>query len=114
MDDSLRLALLFDFYGELLKENQKEVYNSFVFLDLSLSEIAEEQGISRQAVHDMVKRSVNTLEGYEKKLGLIKRYNSMTEKINEVRTLVSDETSGINGKTRDRILSALDDISELA
>mgnify|MGYP002234700702 CR=1 FL=1 len=67
MNEILEQALLYDFYGELLTSHQKEIYEQFVLEDLSLSEIAEDAGISRQGVHDLIKRCNKTLEGYEAK-----------------------------------------------
>ena len=64
MNGLLEQALLYDFYGELLTEHQKEIYEKFVLEDLSLSEIADDAGISRQGVHDVLKRCNNILEGY--------------------------------------------------
>ena len=61
MNEILKQALLYDFYGELLNEHQKEIYEQFVLEDLSLSEIALGAGISRQGVHDLVKRCQKTL-----------------------------------------------------
>lgn len=66
-----RADILFDFYGELLTERQRQVYTSVVFEDYSLSEVAEELGISRQGVHDMIRRCNRTLEEYEEKLHLV-------------------------------------------
>ena len=76
MNEILEQALLYDFYGELLTDHQKEVYEQFVLEDLSLGEIAREEGISRQGVHDLVKKFVSIreqvkqidelLDGYEK------------------------------------------------
>ncbi len=63
MNKFLEQALLFDFYGELLTEHQKDVYEQVVLEDLSLSEIAEMKGISRQGVHDLVKRCQKILKG---------------------------------------------------
>ena len=65
MEEKIEQAYLYDFYGELLNEHQRKIYEDFVFNDLSLGEIADEEGISRQGVHDMVKRCTKTLEGYE-------------------------------------------------
>ena len=66
MNDILEQALLYDFYGELLTSHQKEIYEQFVLEDLSLSEIAGEAGISRQGVHDLIKRCQKALEGYDR------------------------------------------------
>ena len=76
MNKFLEQALLFDFYGELLTDHQKEIYEQFALEDLSLSEIAEMKGISRQGVHDLVKRCQKTLEGYEMKLHLVEKFLS--------------------------------------
>ena len=62
MERIVKQTLLYDFYGELLNEHQRGVYEDAVFNDLSLSEIADEYGISRQGVHDLIKRVSNTLE----------------------------------------------------
>ena len=56
MEQIGRRVFLYDFYGELLTDHQKEVYGDVVLNDMSLSEIAEEQGISRQGVHDLIRR----------------------------------------------------------
>ena len=62
MDELLKQALLYDFYGELLTDHQKEIYEQFILEDLSLGEIARDAGISRQGVHDLVKRCDRTLQ----------------------------------------------------
>nr|WP_330405844.1 YlxM family DNA-binding protein [Faecalicatena contorta] len=84
MNKILEQALLFDFYGELLTEHQKEIYEQFVLEDLSLSEIAQGEGISRQGVHDLVRRCQKILEGYEDKLHLVDKFLSVKEKVREI------------------------------
>ena len=74
MNKILEQALLYDFYGELLTTHQKEVYEQFILDDLSLSEIAESAGISRQGVHDLIRRCQKALEGYENKLHLVEKF----------------------------------------
>ena len=74
MDANLKQAYLYDFYGELLNEHQRRIYEEFHFQDLSLGEIAEEKGISRQGVADMVRRCRQKLEGYEAKLHLVEKF----------------------------------------
>ena len=66
MNKFLEQALLYDFYGELLTEHQKDVYEQVVLEDYSLSEIAQMKGISRQGVHDLVKRCQKILSVKEK------------------------------------------------
>ena len=88
MNKILEQALLYDFYGELLTPQQKEIYEQFVLEDLSLSEIAEGAGISRQGVHDLVKRCQRSLEGYEAKLHLVERFLSVKEKVGEIEQML--------------------------
>ena len=73
MEKIVRQGLLYDFYGELLTEHQRQVYEAVVYENLSLAEIAAEQGISRQGVHDIVKRCDKMLLEYEEKLKLVKK-----------------------------------------
>lgn len=87
MEKIVEQGLLYDFYGELLTRHQQEIYESVVYENLSLGEIAETQGISRQAVHDIVKRCDKALLGYEEKLKLVARFTSIKEKISEINRL---------------------------
>jgi len=70
----LRIGRLYDFYGSLLTDKQQECLEMHYLNDLSLSEIADEFGVSRQAVHDILRRAEQTLEEYESKLGLVERH----------------------------------------
>ena len=81
MDDILQLTLLYDFYGELLTEKQKQVYELHYQNDLSLTEIGEELSISRQAVRDQLKRTEKILLDYEEKLQLVSRFQARKRKI---------------------------------
>lgn len=87
MEQKLEQAYLYDFYGELLKDRQRKIYEDFIFNDLSLGEIAEEEGISRQGVHDMVKRCTKTLEGYEDRLHLVQKFLSTKERVGKIHAL---------------------------
>ena len=90
MNGLLEQALLYDFYGELLTNHQKEIYEQFVLDDLSLSEIAESAGISRQGVHDLVKRCNKILEGYEAKLHLVEKFLSVKAKVQKMNELLEE------------------------
>lgn len=94
MDKIYYLTLLFDFYGELLTEKQKSVIDLYYFNDLSLNEIAEEHGITRQAVLDMIKRTEKLLNQYESKLKLVDRYIDRKNKIEKILSLI-DNTDNI-------------------
>ena len=87
MDRIFEQNLLYDFYGELLTEHQQRIYEDAVYNDMSLSEIAQEQGISRQGVHDLIKRCDKLLQGYEDKLHLVERFMGAKEKIREIERL---------------------------
>lgn len=73
MDDTFLRTMLFDFYGDLLTDKQKEYYDLHYMSDLSLFEIAEMNGTSRQAVWDIIRRAEKTLRGIEAKTGLVAR-----------------------------------------
>ncbi len=102
MDKILEQTLLFDFYGELLTEHQKDIYTQFMLEDLSLSEIAQDAGISRQGVHDLVKRCQKILEGYEEKLHLVERFLSIKEKVHEMNMILD---SSLENKEEAKVMA---------
>lgn len=102
-------TMLFDFYGELLTEHQKQVYEDAVYNDLSLSEIAETYGISRQGVHDLIKRCDKLLQGYEDKLHLIERFGKAKETVRLIQTMTE-----ISGEGAEVLRKRLEDIRFLA
>lgn len=81
MEHIVEQNLLYDFYGELLTEHQKAVYESAVYEDLSLKELSDEYGISRQGVHDLIRRCDRILGEYEEKLHMIERFSHIKELI---------------------------------
>ena len=76
-----RMALLFDFYGDVLTDRQKEFYDLYYNEDLSLSEIAENNGITRQGVRDVIVRAEAILSDLEDKTGLIRRFHAMRKQL---------------------------------
>ena len=74
MDGNLRRDLLYDFYGELLTDRQKRIFEDVCMDDYSVSEVAREEGISRQSVFDTIRRCERSLESYEEKLGLLEKF----------------------------------------
>ena len=87
MEKLAEIALLADFYGPLLTEKQRNIWDLHYQHDLSLAEIAEVEHISRQAIHDLLKRTERILAEYEEKLGLVQRFWAEREKLMEVKTL---------------------------
>ena len=90
MKELLKQSRLYDFYGELLTESQREILEMYYFEDLSLSEIAETRGTSRAAVHDLIRRSEAKLEGYEEKLHLVERFLAQSEELDRMVKLVRE------------------------
>ena len=84
MDKILEQTLLYDFYGELLTDHQKQIYEDVVLNDYSFSEVAEEKGISRQGVHDLIKRCNKILQEYESKRHLVEKFVTIKEQIEEM------------------------------
>ena len=110
MERIVEQTLLYDFYGELLNEHQRNVYEDAVFNDLSLSEIADEIGISRQGVHDLLKRCDKIMTGYEEKLKLVEKFSMTRERITEIKKLAL--TTNIQNDNKDKIVRIADAILE--
>ena len=104
MEDKIKSGYLYDFYGELLNEHQRNIYEMSVIEDLSLSEIADTLSISRQAVHDVLKRCDHLLLEYENKLHLVEKFMSIKRDVIRINEL----TNGDGG------VDALDEISRLS
>lgn len=85
MAKDYRISLLLDFYGDMLTEKQREVIEFYYNEDLSLSEIAENEGITRQGVRDAIKHAESQLLEMEDRLGLVKRFREMTEGLERIR-----------------------------
>ena len=84
MPKNMEIAWLFDFYGEMLTEKQRNVIELYYEEDLSLSEIAENEGITRQGVRDAIKRAETQLQDMENRLGMAKRFEDMRQGLNEI------------------------------
>ena len=84
-NQTYRMTMLFDFYGDILTERQRELFDLYYNEDLSLAEIAENCGISRQGVRDVIVRAEAVLTELEDKTGLIKRFHTMQTQLEQVR-----------------------------
>ncbi len=112
MDEILKQSLLYDFYGELLTDHRKEIYEQFILEDLSLSEIAQSAGISRQGVHDLIKRCNRTLEEYEEKLHLVERFLAIKEKVHQMNVLLEEADQSSHSKELQEIQKIAGEIIE--
>ncbi len=99
-------SMLFEFYGNMLTEKQKNMLTDFLDNNLSLTEIAESYGVTRQAANDLIKRTLKLLENYEGKLGLLKRFNNIKEKVNAT---ISDIDAKKFEQAKDNLNSILED-----
>lgn len=84
MEKIVEQGILYDFYGELLTEHQRQIYEDAIFNDMSLSELADAYGISRQGIHDLLKRCDKMLLSYESKLHLVERFDKIKGKIRQI------------------------------
>ncbi len=91
MEKIVERGLLFDIYGELLTDRQKEVFGALVEGDMSMTELAEEFGISRQGAHDLIRRCDYILYGYEEKLKMMEKFLTMRGQIKEARNILAKD-----------------------
>lgn len=113
LEERVALSLLYDFYGALLKENQRRMFEASVLEDYNFSEIAEEEGISRQGAHDAIKRATKQLKEYEEKLGLVARFQHQKELVKLLRqTLKKQEIPVEQEASWQRIYDLLEEILE--
>ena len=109
-DDITKQSLLYDFYGELLTKRQKEVMELYNEENLSLAEIAEEFGISRQGVHDALHKAQKALEDYEYKLGLVERFSATSDAISSISEELDEAIDMAAAKATDSVAGKLEQI----
>lgn len=88
----MNISLLLDFYGNLLNEKQLSMMEEYYQEDLSLSEIAENSGITRQGVHDNIRRGGLELKSYEQRLGLLERFSGITRAADQIDSMLKEGT----------------------
>ena len=110
MEEFVEKTYLFDFYGELLTEHQRRIYQEMVFDDYSASEIARDEGISRQGVHDLMKRCDRLLEEYEERLHLVARFIRIRDKVQQIGKLADDPQDTRLRAIRDLSRSILEEL----
>jgi len=103
-------TLLFDFYGELLTERQRQIYEDVVCNDLSLSEAAQDYGVTRQGIHDLVKRADRQLEEYESRLHMVEKTRKLKSLAEKIQALAQEE-DGENGEDAAGRLSQIRELS---
>ena len=106
-NQAYRMTMLFDFYGDLLTERQKEFYDLYYNDDLSLAEIAENYDITRQGVRASIVRAGRTLEDVEEKTGLIRRFHQIRDAANRMREIIGSMDELNRNSLRDDTLDGL-------
>ncbi len=106
MQKKIEIGLLNDYYGGLLTDYQTRLLSLYYDEDLSLKEIAEEEGVSRQAVADVIKRSSEKLLEFERKLGLVEKISNVIDQIEQVIVSVDTETA-------DKLKNILNEVKEI-
>lgn len=96
MDKIIEKNMLYDFYGELLTPHQRSIYEDAVYGDYSLSELSESYGITRQGIHDLLKRCDKILTDYESKLHLVERFIKIRNNAEKIKKYCEDRDSGLS------------------
>ena len=110
MEEIVQLSLLFDFYGEMLNEHKKRIFEDYVLNDYSLAEIATEEGISRQGVHDIVKRCTKQLKEYENTLHLVEKFQTMKYTLTKASELLNIEVTTKSSQNIRKAQQLLEDV----
>lgn len=112
IDEVIQTSLLYDFYGSLLTDRQREVMELYYGENLSLSEIAAEFSISRQGVHDALKNAERALHEYEQKLGLVEKFQQSREALGAIDGMIEELINGMR-KPEAEVLTASQVTAEL-
>lgn len=113
-NQAYRMALLFDFYGDMLTDRQKEFYDLYYNEDLSLAEIAENYSITRQGVRDVIVRAEGILSELEEKTGIIRRFQKMQRQLEEIEKHTDDiNAANIRGTYDNTIFSLCEQIKKI-
>ena len=116
IDDITQASLLYDFYGQLLPKRQRQVTELYHEENLSLSEIAEEFGISRQGVHDALKNGEKALNEYEEKLGLVEKFQRSSDAVKRIDTIIDGVIRSLqseDGGDRKRTAEKLREVKDI-
>ena len=113
VEEVVELSMLYDFYGALLKENKRKIFEAYVMDDYSLGEISNEVGMSRQGVHDTVKRCSRELREFEEKLGLMKKFKNQQKIMDQAGTLFDRLKPYVPDELREDFDRSYRDIQEI-
>lgn len=112
MEERLELSILYDFYGALLKENQRRMFEASILEDYNFAEIAQEEGISRQGAYDAIKRASKQLRDYEEKLGLVAKFQKQKELVQQLRDKLEQMEITADSQAWKAVFQTLEEILE--
>lgn len=112
-DATLERSLLYDFYGDLLSEKQRDAFDLYYNEDLSLAEIAADWGTSRQNVHDALKKAEAAMAALEEKTGLVRRYEAVSAALGEIEKKLTELKGGLPESAQGAIDEIRSDIERL-
>jgi len=112
LEKIIEQGILYDFYGMLLTNHQRAIYEAAVFEDLSLSELSEIFSITRQGVHDLIKRCDNAFATYESKLHLLEKSNYTRKKTEEILKILDAKQEDFNNSKKNKISEICKEILE--
>lgn len=107
MDKIVENGILYDYYGAMLTPHQQRVYEESVYNDMSLTEIAQEEGISRQAVSDLLRRTTAQMRDYEERLGLIARLDGIKADCDSIKKAAATGDMNLVAALADKIRNSL-------
>ena len=107
MEEFVRQTMLYDFYGDLLTAHQQRLFEAVVFNDIGYSEAAMQEGISRQGVHDLIRRCNAQLEAYESKLFLVEKFLNIRRDVRKIRELALEKGETDIAGMADEVLKGL-------
>lgn len=113
VDKLVEIGILFDFYGKLLSDSQYEIIELYYIHDLSLAEIGEELGISRQAVYDTLKRAEHKLYEYENILGLVNKFKFDKKEISKIAIIIDEIEKESKNIDNDKIIKKAKELKEI-
>ncbi|MBE6023630.1 MAG: hypothetical protein E7231_10435 [Cellulosilyticum sp.] len=113
MEKFVVITYLFDFYQDLLTEKQSNLLREYYFEDLSLSEMAEQHGISRQSAFDTIKKTEQKLLDYEEKLHLFAKYQTSEQALLQIKALcqgISENLEGEHANSVNEVITLVDEL----
>ena len=110
---NMAVSLLLDFYGDILSEHKRTIMEMYYDEDMSLAEIAEQVGISRQAVRDVIKKSESELSELESTLGLVKKFDKLKKDLEDIKNELTSLSECSSDSDKAKISQVIRKIDEL-